>query len=904
MAEKKARAQQVLDDSKRRLAEAERELAWMKDGHALVMGLWNGAGIEDTPLRWQCKRLVRDLALRQHGGEKNAVAGVTRADRLGRAAADIAGDGLVRVIGLFEQDEWNGRLQAPRAQLEAIARIRDNPTPPDEPTVTEAQLEAIARIRDNPKLTVGERRNRVAAMMSHVRWLITFSAKLQPQGPWIGYASSFSDEAPSKPFVSRKGEYAVRHESNDTRQGLSKLILSRLPGLRLLSVDLGHRYAAACAVWETLSGRDMRDACKAAGRPAPKECDIYLHVKGMTKKQPSGKEGEKTAIYRRVGPDKLPNGREHPAPWARLDRQFLVKLQGEDRSARKASPGEIAAVQGVEKAAGREPMDRRSLQVDDLMSDAVRTARLALQRHGRRARVAFNLTATSKLLPGGRQEVLKPEGRTALLADMLADWYALFTGKGWTDEWVEKQWATHIAPLLGGATLPEVLEDGDASPQAHKKFRTDLAKTLQPVAEGLAKNDPLCQRLHCLWATRWREDDAAWQKHLRWLRDWILPRGKRARDRVAIRHVGGLSLTRIATIKSLYQVQKAFHMRPEPDDLRKNIPARGEDALRDFGLSVLNTMERMREQRVKQLASRIVEAALGVGRMKHPGKGKDPKRPRARVDQPCHAVVIENLTHYRPEETRTRRENRQLMSWCSSKVKKYLSEACQLHGLHLREVQASYTSRQDSRTGAPGARCTDVPVKEFMQSPFWRKQVAQAERKLFEGKGDARERYLCSLNAKWKDKSETAWNKAGAVRIPARGGEIFVSADPASPTAKGLQADLNAAANIGLRALLDPDWPARWWYVPCDSKDCKPDRDRVKGCAVLDANTTLRIVTAGSDAEADTAKGEKRAKASGRDIINLWRNVSSRPLTANNGPWVVYAAYWNQVQAQVIKNLR
>jgi IS605 OrfB family transposase len=392
------------------------------------------------------------------------------------------------------------------------------------------------------------------------------------------------------------------------------------------------------------------------------------------------------------------------------------------------------------------------------------------------------------------------------------------------------------------------------------------------------------------------------RKRLRWLRDWILPRGRNAEGDPAIRHVGGLSLTRIATIKSFYQVQKAFYMRPEPEDLRKNIPSKGDDALLDFGRSILDVMEHMREQRVKQLASRIAEAALGIGRMKRFAGGKDPKRPRERVDRPCHAVVIENLTHYRPDETRTRRENRQVMSWSSSKVKKYLAEACQLNGLHLREVQAGYTSRQDSRTGAPGVRCQDVPVKEFVQSPFWRKQVAQAEKKQDEGKGDARERFLCDLNAKWKGQPEADWEKAGAVRVPLKGGEIFVSADEKSPAAKGLQADLNAAANIGLRALTDPDWPGKWWYVPCDPTNFKPAKDKVAGSAAICLDKPLKNAPAAQDTDGPRKKRGK-AGARSREVVNLWRDVSSQPISANDD-WREFTPYWNDAQARVVNILR
>src|SRR5208337_2320563 len=121
-----------------------------------------------------------------------------------------------------------------------------------------------------------------------------------------------------------------------------------------------------------------------------------------------------------------------------------------------------------------------------------------------------------------------------------------------------------------------------------------------------------------------------------------------------------------------------------------------------------------------------------------------------------------------------RRENRQLMSWSSSKVKKYLGEACALNGLYLREVPPAYTSRQDSRTGAPGLRCNDVTVAEFKKSAFWRQQVGAAEKNREEdNKGDPRERYLLSIEEKIQ---LGAANDRDVFRIPVKGGEIFVSA--------------------------------------------------------------------------------------------------------------------------------
>lgn len=328
-------------------------------------------------------------------------------------------------------------------------------------------------------------------------------------------------------------------------------------------------------------------------------------------------------------------------------------------------------------------------------------------------------------------------------------------------------------------------------------------------------------------------------------------------------------------------------------------------------------MEQMREQRVKQLASRIAGSAPGLG-----GHWKQVKTRRKNADgstlmkwvrveeptakyAPCHAVVIENLTNYRPDELQTRRENRQLMSWSSSKVKKYLSEACQLHGLHLREVQAGYTSRQDSRTGAPGIRCADVPVIDFMTKPWWRRQAKVAQEKA--DKGDARDRFFVTIEKQWSSKSDSERKLAPAIRIPMNGGELFVSADPCSPAAKGLQADLNAAANVGMKALLDPDFSGKWWFIPCESATYTPLAEKTKGSFIVPSDLFLVPVKA-SDLETPDPKtgkksGRSKAGKKEREIVNLWRDISASPIDTNS-PWRGTAEYWNDVRCRVVSLLR
>lgn len=866
------------------------------------LSLWNGTQLDDVPLRWQSKRLARDLALDQKPKTDKVIA-VNRADRLGRAVSGAASADGVTIAGLFDEKHWNGRLQAPRAQLDAIAKVRDNTA-----------------------LSDSNREKQLAAMTAHIRWSLTVSPKLVKRGPWHDFVKT------QQLKIGRQG--GVHDPLNRGRGTSARLILSRLPGLRVLSVDLGHRHAAACAIWQTATAEEVRTECLAAHHKAPDANDLYVHLNRSAEKQKKGQQiaFTKTTVYRRIGADSLPDGTLHPAPWARLDRQFLIKVQGEDQPVREASNQELWAVHqmeaqlgrstplidhlvnsgwgasenqqkriqalkqlgwsAAEKAASRDESRERnepdayrpSLAVDELMSTMIHVARLALKRHAIRARIAHDFIADTKTRPGGVKERLDDAGHIELIQNALIHWYTLFTTRGWQDPAARKLWDTHIA-----AQQPCTLSqdaDTDRSDTDRKKAQRKLEEALRPVAEKLAREPALRKTLHDAWKEQWQRDDNLWPQRLRQIKAWLLPRGKKA-DNPEIRMTGGLSLTRLATLTEFRRkVQVGFFTRLRPD----GSVAETNEA---FGQRTLNALEHLREQRVKQLASRIAEAALGIGRISRPTSGKDPKRLTLRVDEPCHAIVIENLTHYRPEQTRTRRENRQLMNWSSSKVKKHLAEACELHGLHLWEASASYTSRQDSRTGAPGTRCRDVQLNDFMKSPFWQKQVEQAKKALGKSAATAFQQHLCTLHERWKDKAPADWKKAGTIRLPATGGELFVSADPNSPAAKGLQADLNAAANIGLRALNDPDWPGAWWYVPCDATNYMPIADRVRGSAAIDENKAL-----------STQKPDRQSKAKNRSIINLWCDVAASPLDSpQRGQWQDYKAYENSVLPRVLRIL-
>lgn len=871
------------------------EAKWLADDHNLRMGLWTGTAVESIDLRWASRRLNNDLALPR----KPEGVPVGRADRLGRAAAGVA-DVAVNPKSLFALNDWNGRLQAPRDQLDAIAKLE-----------MAGKTTKARTIRDN------------------LKWLATFSAKIECRGPFIDYAAKFADNDPAKPFVSRKGELAIKHEGQDKRGGHAKLILSRLPGLRVLSVDLGHRFAAACVAWQVLSAADFAKAIKggAIKSGGASKRDLHCHVENIE----NGKT--RKAIYRRIGADALPDGKPHPGPWAKLERQFLIKLQGEEEPARAASngkgggPNEVKLVEDLAQALGFNSTDdgeeSKTRDVAELMARAMRLATLGLKRHGRFAKIAYALSPGCSGIPvaGGQMRQIKQADadHLAFISKALLDWFALAIDWKWDGAKPRELWNTHIMPIVAELAVPEPVKPGEnaehTTKQQRRRAEHERAQKLEPAAKKIAADKVLARQLSDAFRDLWDAADgkaaqvvcdganttvsgaaSGWHARLRLLSDWItgrrLPGATNPNWR---RNVGGLSLMRIATMRALYQLHKAFSMRPKPDRVQ-GAPGRFESN-EGAGQSILDAMERLREQRIKQTASRIVEAALGFGR--HKGTGA---RPVTRKDEPCHAIVIENLRNYRPDELQTRRENKALMNWASAKVRKYLSEGCQLHGLHWREVSPNYTSRQCSRTGLPGARCDDVTVKEFMTAPWMQKAVQQAKEK-----GDTVSKLLVNLAEYWMG-NQAQWKPSGTpaptVRIPRKGGDLFVST-------KGqvVQADLNAAANIGLRALLDPDWTGRWWYVACSTKDGTPG-DKLKGSACFaDLTKALKgmepqaaAAPAESSAGNGKAKKPKQEKGPPRQIINAWRTVSEKAPDLDS--WRGYEAYWNWVKAEVAKVLR
>jgi hypothetical protein len=671
-------------------------------------------------------------------------------------------------------------------------------------------------------------------------------------------------------------------EENRKRGKKAKLGLCRRPGLRILGVDLGQRYAAACAVWETLTLEEMRLACEGARSSQPTADCMSLVLE----------ESGKKIHFRRIGPNVLQDGSQHPAPWAKLGRQFLVKLQGEDRATRglnadeKERVGEFLARLGM-------PGEAMPHRVDEAMENALRLARWHLADAGRLAKLAHSLQIG--------------ECRRAGLL-----WLQLAQKENGIGEWAKAQWGACLemtAPKRAAGRGKRGNGDEEAAANAAEAF--------------LAGNEAARAELHVNCVSEWTRQVGIGRENLRWLRRWLIPRGGEGRK---MRRVGGLSMRRINNLSGLYGLEKAWKQKPEASDPRANVPVEGSEEDRNFCARILQVREELRKNRVRQTASRILEAALGLGREpERDGGGRARKRDKEPPDGKrfgkCDAIVIENLSGYGTSETRLRRENRALMNWSKAKIKDALREGCELNGLLLREVIANYTSRQDSRTGAPGMRCIGVALEDLAAGR--KVKYARLRERITRGTKDAtgaEKEYFDVILAELST-GAGGLNGARDVLIPQNGGDLFVSCGAehpaagtpqtrtsgsaqaagreATPGVRTLQADLNAAGNIGLRELLDPDWAGRWWYVPVDAQTRRVSRDDFKGCGA----EGLREVgnTAQPRAQERSVGRAGRAATKERPKVNLWRDPAAETLAGEK--WTGTVEYWAEVRNRLFRDV-
>lgn len=288
--------------------------------------------------------------------------------------------------------------------------------------------------------------------------------------------------------------------------------------------------------------------------------------------------------------------------------------------------------------------------------------------------------------------------------------------------------------------------------------------------------------------------------------------------KVRLRGQRGLSMARIEQLSELRRRWQS-HNQAVRREIGQRPPTAAEmrnDPIPDPCPDILRKLENIREQRVNQTAHLILAEALGL-------KLKTPELPaelRAKTDThgeyrvvrpPADFIVLEDLSRYLSDQGRAKSENSRLMKWCHRAITLKVKMLAEPFGIPVLETSAAYTSRFCSLTGAAGFRAAEVGWNDRLEFR-WRILLEEAKisraagRPISENHRFAEELFNELETISRSDKPHLT------LLAPQPGGPIFVTAEPILRPKSGksrymlpMQADINAAVNIALRAAAHPD---------------------------------------------------------------------------------------------------
>ena len=322
----------------------------------------------------------------------------------------------------------------------------------------------------------------------------------------------------------------------------------------------------------------------------------------------------------------------------------------------------------------------------------------------------------------------------------------------------------------------------------------------------------------------------------------------------------GLSLARIEQLENL---RRLFLRYNRSFDREAGKPAKfgREDLGRRSGEPcqlLLEKIERIKEQRINQTAHLILAEALGVRLCQHrideqDRKARDVHGEYEKISgrEPVDFIVIENLDRYLTSQGRAPSENSRLMKWAHRAVRdkiKMLAE--EPFGILVVEAAAAYSSRFCAVTGIAGARCEersglDAYARESL------KRLAKGPQKFGRPKPEIFATLLEQFEQLENLNQELKSGRGGNARssslhtlfFPTQGGPLFMSLQENSESKSKLpkQADINAAINIGLRALAAPEALSILHKIRAEKEgaDFRPIAKNAREKAIFDSKSLI-----------------------------------------------------------------
>jgi hypothetical protein len=367
---------------------------------------------------------------------------------------------------------------------------------------------------------------------------------------------------------------------------------------------------------------------------------------------------------------------------------------------------------------------------------------------------------------------------------------------------------------------------------------------------------------HFVWSKHPDKTDC----HLLGFKEWNeLERKNLRKDELMLAGQRGLSIDRIEQMEELRKRCQSLNQMARRTVGEPPLKSR-DDSIPDPCPAILAKLDSIKEQRRNQTAHMILTEALGL-RLREPAEltteaewelaeAKDQHGEYEKADfKGCPIltdkpndwrgiidfIVIEDLSRYRTTQGRAPRENSRLMKWCHRAIRDKLKEMCQPFGIPLVETPAAYSSRFCSRSGVAGFRATELSPSMLNESKWrWRAKKHDDGKEETKEQRERREKWE-AVFADVRNINEgrdgiTKGKKYRTLLVPDAGGSVFIPISalnehyqrPAKDSSKPklarpmvqyvqvnlemnqckfprlIHADINAAVNLGLRAVANP----------------------------------------------------------------------------------------------------
>ena len=297
----------------------------------------------------------------------------------------------------------------------------------------------------------------------------------------------------------------------------------------------------------------------------------------------------------------------------------------------------------------------------------------------------------------------------------------------------------------------------------------------------------------------------------------------------------GLSMARIEQLSELRRRWQSLNqsLRRQIGDKPLTASQMRNDPIPDPCPDILTKLENIREQRVNQTAHLIIAQALGL-KLRTPQISRESRRitdthgEYEKSREPVDSIVLEDLSRYLSDQGRAKSENTRLMKWCHRAISAKVKMLAEPFGIPVLETPAAYSSRFCSLTGIAGFRASEVGWEDRNRFP-WR-SILQEDLADLRSKVDIAPPSQRVSLARRIQFAEIVMQQFGALQkisesdnphwtllAPQAGGSMFLTAreveHPSPSVSRKLfdktsvlpvQADINAAANLALRAVAHP----------------------------------------------------------------------------------------------------